>query len=911
MSEKCFCHFNGYAVKDATARKEIENVKSEIEDVKSEIEDVEGMIPDDLISSFDTLVTPQMFGAKGDGVTDDSQAIINAIASLPKENAVLYFPAGLYIHGDGTTTGESYGIKAGTGYQPDVTKETANVGRDIRFYFDGFKNLTIIGYGAEIRSNDGNGQTRNNAMFVFTDCEGVKIKGLTLNARREERGVVQDDYFPGAVNEFTQGNITFAYRCNDIVIEDVTSINSVHDGIGIGWTVNNVKIINCICDNAQRNGISICGCKNVLIKGCQCNNNGGSGTSNITGKVYRGIAPKCGIDIEGHPTNGNIIEYPNINIHIENCIIEGNHLGFSIFREGHNVNIEKCYIKNNTHLSVTDDGTSSELCIRECNIINSRLYSGFTVIENNTIEQHYNGGELTNGFSFDGMDTANNPNAKHLCKDNTFKFIIDDESAVEDDAYMGIRLNNNTEFVGNKIVGAFSVCDICPLIFNNTYLKNNIFERKYTSINGIDATTGNRSVISLSGNYTNNVFRENNEFGDYLISASKDFNQTIITDTTITKSYCFTGNLTGRMYKIPCIGITKIKASYFGQEEEVIIPDLNRTRFQHILKTKSHAGEFTANSILNAYFAYIDGTPYAFIKINVPYPKFTCSREMDYIENFGKFKNFFTEEFLINVTDEVNAGTIVVPGSSGINMIRESGDNNSRPNYGNVEIGSMYYDTVLKRPLFWINSKWVDYEGNDLTNFSAFTVDGIQCIYEKNGKFVDWVKSKHNHLRLRLADEGNDPLVVSPDGNKTLYVLYEGVEVSVRGSHGIFDINNSVNPGVYYWKETPGVNPNYSKTPVFWNGKELVTATLNNNSNANETYTLTIIDTSCPSDPETYTFEFEAGMTWQDFVNKNPDAGFSFDSDDLVEFTCPALTVHNINCYNTSEMGNSDITIEF
>lgn len=59
MSEKCFCHFNGFAVKDATARKEIENIKSGI-------------------------VTPEMFGAIGDGVTCDADAFINAIRTGKK-----------------------------------------------------------------------------------------------------------------------------------------------------------------------------------------------------------------------------------------------------------------------------------------------------------------------------------------------------------------------------------------------------------------------------------------------------------------------------------------------------------------------------------------------------------------------------------------------------------------------------------------------------------------------------------------------------------------------------------------------------------------------------------------------------------------------------------------------------------
>lgn len=41
-------------------------------------------------------ITPQMFGAKGDGITDDTEAIQSAIDSLPN-GGVLYFPLGKYI----------------------------------------------------------------------------------------------------------------------------------------------------------------------------------------------------------------------------------------------------------------------------------------------------------------------------------------------------------------------------------------------------------------------------------------------------------------------------------------------------------------------------------------------------------------------------------------------------------------------------------------------------------------------------------------------------------------------------------------------------------------------------------------------------------------------------------------------
>lgn len=76
MGEKCFCHFNGYEVKDAKARKRID--------------------------ALELYVTPQMYGAVADGVTDDTEAVQRAIA----ESANVLIPEGTYaIHGTIMLTG--------------------------------------------------------------------------------------------------------------------------------------------------------------------------------------------------------------------------------------------------------------------------------------------------------------------------------------------------------------------------------------------------------------------------------------------------------------------------------------------------------------------------------------------------------------------------------------------------------------------------------------------------------------------------------------------------------------------------------------------------------------------------------------------------------------------------------------
>ena len=66
MDTKCFCHMNGFAVKDADARKRLEYLE--------------------------TYATPKMYGAVADGAADDTQAIRDCI----KDHGVVRIPKGSY-----------------------------------------------------------------------------------------------------------------------------------------------------------------------------------------------------------------------------------------------------------------------------------------------------------------------------------------------------------------------------------------------------------------------------------------------------------------------------------------------------------------------------------------------------------------------------------------------------------------------------------------------------------------------------------------------------------------------------------------------------------------------------------------------------------------------------------------------
>ena len=202
------------------------------------------------------------------------------------------------------------------------------------------------------------------------------------------------------------------------------------------------------------------------------------------------------------------------------------------------------------------------------------------------------------------------------------------------------------------------------------------------------------------------------------------------------------------------------------------------------------------------------------------------------------------------------------------------GPNTMRPD--KIWAGTSYLDTYLGKVIWWDGARWIDSNGEDMTNIIVFTIDNKKYYAERGTKFKDWVKSKYNILRIRCADAVNgsgNSLIVSADGNKTLYTMINQEEKVIYNHYGVTNISDG---GAYYFKNTPGANPDYSKTPVFWNGTELVTATGYNGGGDEpggdepaDEVTITVRDTYCHNDPETFIFKARKGMTFRDLINSD------------------------------------------
>lgn len=407
------------------------------------------------------VVNVKDYGAVGDGVTDDSTAILAAIAALPSSYGVLYFPPGLYIHGDGLE-GEN-----GTGNDYDGDP---NVGRDIRFMFDHMSHLTIIGNSAEIRSNDGNGECPHNAILNFYSCSDVLLCGVIINGRRAERGLHMSD--GNAYNR--RGNIHI-YGCNNVCIHNVKSINSAMDGAYVGKNegarTTNLYIRNCDFSNAHRNGLSLGCVTHARVENVIFDN---AGTS---GDTWNGTNPKAGIDVEADYGQAS----PNEDIIINACQAYGcaGVAAFTITAYSKRVTLSNCTCDNK--ISVSSSG------MKDINIVNNRVFDSRITMHaggilcGNTIS--YDASKLVNGTSYNAIISSRSDG---LPTDDILliygnRILIDAESIPENlFANFGWNIQNEHAVIINNVFQnpLWGYGEDSPVVTNGMHQENNTFWQK-------------------------------------------------------------------------------------------------------------------------------------------------------------------------------------------------------------------------------------------------------------------------------------------------------------------------------------------------------------------------------------------------------------------------------------------------
>ena len=475
--------------KDLDVQEEIDNKLDEMAQDGTLAE----IIGDFLLKNFNSV---KSYGAKGDGTTDDTDAILTAISEL-QDGGKLYFPAGEYIvYSDyvSTTTNPSY----------PIDKIIKIVGK---------KNITIFGDGISsiIRTpNQGvsSAKVYHPCTITIDQCENVDVFGLNIQSKGESYG---DADAGASLPQNQRQAFVMANGGSALFVSGSKHVN-VHDCYfqlcGSCAVVYHSDVSDCIVKNCRANSASY-GYAGFCIDTFAYNSPEFNHTITYDGCIvdpYQIIRPeddepigqnsvsgKCGILGEGSASN-------RVTMNIMNCVLKGARSNVSNnYREGEgiiaqaaDVNIMNNILENNEGgLYVSDINSSS---------------SPFTVnFANNTVKSKWFGITMRSQGS-------SNKNVINITN-NEFE---NNSETVPEEANPSIKSNptisvvgysyNNINFMNNTSTGS-------KYLFNSPYhigevnVKNNIVscDKFIYSFGGGNFSIENNKVKTLASSSSESI----------------------------------------------------------------------------------------------------------------------------------------------------------------------------------------------------------------------------------------------------------------------------------------------------------------------------------------------------------------------------------------------------------------------
>ena len=226
------------------------------------------------VASNTTINAKTQYGATGNGTTDDTAALIKALAATG--NGICYVPAGKYLINP-TASSSQFGLYLNSG------------------------NTLLLDPGAVLQCRT---MTTSSGYSVVGMRESnIALVGGTIIGDRVARNL--PTYINGSGSDFEVGNGVAIGTGSGMILLGVTSKNNCNDGFYIYNNVSNVLISDCVSDNNRRQGCSLVYCNGVVIQYSTFSNTNGND-------------PACGLDFE--PNSGSTVK----NVQVIGCNIFGN-----------------------------------------------------------------------------------------------------------------------------------------------------------------------------------------------------------------------------------------------------------------------------------------------------------------------------------------------------------------------------------------------------------------------------------------------------------------------------------------------------------------------------------------------------------------------------------------------------------
>ena len=416
-------------------------------------------------------VNVHQFGAKGDGTTDDSNAINLALSSKAYNVSFV--------------KGNTYMVK---GYEPGQPEgSTTGLIETTGLIIPSNKNVDLNESTIKCITNS----RQNYNIFTIAEKENIILKNGTIIGDRATH--------TGATGEWGYG--VAIKSSTNITLDNLKISECWGDGINLNNNGNdsilnkNITINNCICDSNRRQGMSIENGDIINVINSQFNNTGNN-------NLY--TAPGAGCDVEPG-ANQNVK-----NVLFDNCSFNSNY-GAGLLLNGTNVSlitVNNCKLINNKQ-----NASNSSLAIlnaKDIKVLNCIGEREEETNSNFSVPVYAKGNVTFKGNSFKNMylsmNNTNLLNSTIVFENNYFYRNIDlpYNSTIQTLNSTNTTGNNILIIKNNNFINTPSVSSSCVRVdigssFKKVFIENNLFKHSSRAI--IVATNSiikNNNIVATS-----------------------------------------------------------------------------------------------------------------------------------------------------------------------------------------------------------------------------------------------------------------------------------------------------------------------------------------------------------------------------------------------------------------------------